>query len=84
MLAFHIYSNAILVEPFQSKQDRHCLATYDHIMTRLKKRGHTVNLQILDNEYIQAYISNIEYNWNCIFQLVPPNFHRRNNNEREI
>ena len=55
MLAYHFDTNTILVEPFQSRQDRHRIAAYNRIMTRLKKRGHTVDLQILDNEASQAY-----------------------------
>ena len=44
MLAYHIDNNTILVESFQSCQDRHCIASYNCIMMRLKKRGHTVDL----------------------------------------
>ena len=55
MLAYHVETNTILVEPFQLCQDRHRIAEYNRIMTRLKKRSHTVDLQILDNEAIQAY-----------------------------
>ena len=49
MLDYHVDTNTILVEPFQSLQDRHRIAAYNRIMTRLKKRGHTFNMQILDN-----------------------------------
>ena len=55
LLAYHVDTNAILVEPFQSRHDRHRIATYDRIMARLKNGVHTVEIQILDNEAIQAY-----------------------------
>ena len=78
MLAYHVNTNAILVKPLQSRKDRHHIAAYDCIMARLKNGGHTIDLQILDNEAIQAYKLAIESKWNCKFQLVPPNVHRRN------
>ena len=55
MLAYQVDTNTILVEPFQSRQDRHRIAAYNRIMTRLKNRGRTVGLQILDNEDSQSY-----------------------------
>ena len=75
MLAYHVDTNTILVEPFQSFQDHHRIAAYNRIMTRIKKRGHTVNLQILDNEASQAYKQTIQDTWGCAFQLVPPYVH---------
>ena len=53
-------------------------------MTRLKKRGHAVNLQILDNKASQAYIQTIQDTWGCTFQLVSPHVHQRNIAERAI
>ena len=50
MLAYHVESNVILVEPFQSRHDRHRLATANCIMFRLQKNVHKVDLQILYNE----------------------------------
>ena len=50
MLAFHCYSNAILIEPFQYCQDPHIIAAYSRIMKLLRERGHVVDLQVLDNE----------------------------------
>ena len=82
MMAFYVDTISILVEPFQSKQDIHCLFAYDSIMTRLKKRRHTVDLQILDNEDIQFYGNNIGDNWNFRFQIVSPSFYWRNAAER--
>ena len=55
MLAYHVDTHTILVEPFQSRQDCHCIAAYNRIMRRLNKRGHTADLQTLENEASQAY-----------------------------
>ncbi|KAL7531028.1 hypothetical protein ACHAXR_003813, partial [Thalassiosira sp. AJA248-18] len=84
MVAYHCDSNVILVEPFQSRKDRHRLAAYDKIMAALKKRGHAVNLQILDNEASEEYKDKITKKYGARFQLVPPNMPRRNAAERAI
>ena len=84
MLAYHVDTNVILVEPFQSKHDRHRLAAANRIMTRLQKNGHDVDLQILDKECSAAYKQQIEEKWKATFQLVPPDMHRRNIAERMI
>ena len=55
MLAYHVDTNVILVEPFASRHDCHRLAAADRIMSNLTKRGYGVNLQILDNECSAAY-----------------------------
>ena len=78
VLSYHVYNNVILVEPFESRHDHHRLTAADRIMTRLTKRGHGVDLQILDNECSAAYKLHIEENWGAEFQLVPPGVHRRN------
>ena len=74
MLAYHVDTNTILVEPFQSRQDRHPIAAYNGIMTRLKNCCHTIDLQILDNEASQASKQKIQDNWGRMFQLVPHTF----------
>ena len=84
MLAYHVDTNTILLEPFQSCQDRHRIAAYNRIMTRLKMRGQTVNLQILDNEASQAYKQTFQDTWGCTFQVLPPHVHRRIISERSI
>ena len=67
MLAYHVETNTILVEPFQSRQDRHRIAAYNRIMTHFKKRDHTVELQILYNETSQDYKQTIQDMWGCTF-----------------
>eukprot|EP00804_Cyclotella_cryptica_P030065 CCRYP_016955-RA/>CCRYP_016955-RA protein AED:0.37 eAED:0.35 QI:0/-1/0/1/-1/1/1/0/377 len=84
MLAYHCDSNAILVEPFQSRHDRHRIAVHGRIMTRLRNRGHLVEHQILDNEASKDYRHAITQVWKATYQLVPPNVHRANAAERAI
>jgi hypothetical protein len=84
MLAYHCDSNAILVEPFQSRSDRHRIPAYTRLMSRLQARGHTVDHQVLDNECSAEYIRTITEDWKATYQLVPPDVHRRNLAERAI
>lgn len=84
MVAYHCDSNSILACPFKTRQDVRRLAAYNSIKTRLKAKGHEVDLQILDNEDSAAYKKLITEEWGAKFQLVPPNMHRRNAAERAI
>jgi hypothetical protein len=86
MLAYHCDSNAILVEPFQSRNDRHRIPAYNRLMSRLKARGHIVDHQhqVLDNEASAEYIRVITEDWKATYQLVPPDIHRCNLAERAI
>ena len=84
MLAFHCESNAILIEPFQSRYDRHCIAACSRIMTRLRKSGHAVDLQVLDNKASKEYLQVITKTWKETLQLVPPDVYRHNAAERAI
>ena len=83
MVAYHS-SNLILVAPIKTGKYQHRLATYNSIMQRLKNRGLTTDLQILDNEASQNYKDTIKNKWGMDFQLVPPDIHRRNSEERAI
>ena len=84
MLAFHCNSNNILIEPFQSHHDRHRIAAYIRIMTRLRERGHTVDLKVLDNKARKEYCRVITQTWKANFQLVPPGVHHCNAAEHAI
>ncbi len=48
MVALHS-SNAILVQPFQTKKDAHRIAAYQALYTRLCQAGHPPTLHIMDN-----------------------------------
>ena len=76
MIAYHTNGNLILQQAFQTKSDRHRIAAYNAIMTRLAARGLSVDLQILDNEASSAYKQAITFTWRAQFQLVPPDMHR--------
>ena len=53
-------------------------------MQRLKNRGLTTDLQILDNEASQNYKDIIKDKWGVYFQLVKPDIHRSDAAEQEI
>ncbi len=78
MIAFHANSNLILQKAIKSKSDRHRIAAYNTIMTRLAACGLSIDLQILDNKASSAYTEAITFKWNATFQLVPPDMHCRN------
>jgi hypothetical protein len=84
MIAYHANGNLILQQEFQTKSDRHRIAAYTAIMTRLAAQGLSVDLQILDNEASSAYKQAITFTWKAKFQLVPPDMHRQNRAERAI
>ena len=84
MISYHCDANLILAEPFASIKDNHFLLAYDNIMRRLIKNKLTVYLQILDNEASSDYKRAITEKWNANDQLVPPNTHQSNIEERAI
>ena len=47
-------------------------------MTRLRERGHEVNLQVLDNEASKEYCQVITQSWKATFQVVTPDVHCHN------
>ena len=53
-------------------------------MTLLKTRVHVVDRQFLNNEASKEYRQHVTDIWKSTYQLVPPNFHRRNISERAI
>jgi hypothetical protein len=83
MVALHSESNAILVQPFQTKADTHRIAAYNILFERLKSRHATPDVHVLDNEASRAFLQSITNN-GCKYQLVPPHVHRRNRAERAI
>ena len=84
MIAHHANGNLILQQAFKTRSDKHRIAAYNAIMTRLAARGLAVDLQILDNEASADYKHAITVTWQVKFQLVPPDMHRRNQAERAI
>ena len=84
MIAYHCDSNTILQSPFVNRNDKHIIRAYNPIMQKLDDRGHHVDIQILDNEVSDSFKKKIRKYWGDTYQLVPPNFHRRNIAERAI
>ena len=84
MVAYYCDSNAILVAQFKTRKEKHRLEAYKSIMARLRKNGMNVNLQILDNEASSKVKHLIKEDLGIKYQLVPPDIHRRNVEERAI
>ena len=55
MVEYHCNTNAILIEPFQTREYRHRIPAYTRIMTRLKTQVHIIDHQVLDNEASKEY-----------------------------
>jgi hypothetical protein len=84
MIAFHTNGNLILQQAFKSKSDRHCIAAYNTIITRLGVPGLSVDPQILDTKSSSACKEEITFKWNATFQLIPQDMHRRSWAEHAI
>ena len=84
MIAYHCNANLILVLPFKSKKDTHCLLVYDKIIQILRDHKLTVDQQIIDNEASTDYKRVIKKKWNANYQIFTPNTHRHNAAERAI
>ena len=53
-------------------------------MLRLKSKGHSVDIQVLENRDSAEYFRTIVDEWNCNLQLVLTDYHHRNIAERAI
>jgi hypothetical protein len=84
MIAYHADGNLILQQAFKTRSDKHRIAAYNSIMTRLAACGLSVDLQILDNEASAAYKQAITFTWQSKFQLVLPEMHCCNRAECAI
>ena len=84
MVFFNFDSNTILQALFKTKADKHHLAAYNSIRSRLNSLGYKVDLQILDNKDSMEYKRFITEEWSSQYQLVPPDMHLRNAAEQAI
>jgi hypothetical protein len=84
MIAYHANGNLILQQAFKTRSDKHRIAAYNSIMTRLAAHGLSFDLQILNNEASAAYKQAIMFTWQSKFQLVPLEMHHCNRAERAI
>eukprot|EP00956_Cyclotella_meneghiniana_P017716 scaffold29109_cov56-Cyclotella_meneghiniana.AAC.5 len=78
MVMVEIDSNAILVEPMNSKKDKEMIRAYDALVLRLKRAGVVPKKHVLDNEVSEAMKNHIRDDLKFTMELVPPGCHRRN------
>ena len=81
MVAYGKDSNAIMVNPMKSEEGTELTRAYKFIQNTLKDRGLKPKNYILDNEFsntLKIFMTEEEE----LFQLVPPEIHRRNTAER--
>ena len=78
MVMVEIDSNAIIVEPMNSKKDKEMIRAYDALVLRLKRAGIVPKKHVLDNEVSEAMKDHIRDDLKFTMELVPPGCHRRN------
>ena len=78
MVMVEIDSNAILVEPINSRNDHELARAYRVLMTRLQQAEIVPKKHILGNEVSQAMKTIIKDKYKMAMELVPPGCHRRN------
>jgi hypothetical protein len=78
MVMVEIDSNALLVEPINSRNDHEIAREYRVLMTRLQHAGIVPKKHILDNEVSEAMKTFIKNKYKMAMELVPPGCHRRN------
>ena len=76
-------ANAILVRPIRSRKGSDLVKAIEDIHSYLTERGYKPAHQILDNEISTSLKNYLKAN-QVIFQLVPPNVHRKNAAEQAI
>ncbi len=83
MVAIHLNTNYIFVEPMRSRSKEEMIRACKKIINRMKAAGLGIRKHTLDNEAsdaIKQYIRQQQIQ----FELVPPGNHRRNKAERAI
>jgi hypothetical protein len=83
-ITYHSQCIVILCIPSANRTGKHQLTAYNSIMHRLAKRGHNIDLQILDNKISADFKSTIEDTYKAQYQLVLPKVHRCNTAKRII
>ena len=84
MVMVKIDSNAILVEPINSRNKHKLARAYRALMKRLQHAGIVPKKHILDNEILEATKTIIKDKYRMAMELVPPGCHRRNAGEVAI
>ena len=83
LVAYHCYDNNIITTPLKNITGSCILSGITKIHNKLRKRGLTPKLQIMDNEVsedLKKYFEDPDIQ----FQLVPPHMYRRNAAERAV
>jgi hypothetical protein len=78
MVMVEIDSNAILLEPLKSRQDKELIRAYDLLVTRLRRAGINPRKHVLDNEISENMKNHIRDHYQFQLELVLPRCHRRN------
>ena len=78
MVLVEIDSNAILVEPMKSREDKEMIRAYDALVQRLQAAGIKPRKHVLDNEVSNNMKHHIKQHHKFQMELVPPGCHRRN------
>ncbi len=78
MVMVEIDSNAILLEPMKSCQDREMICACDALTHCLLRAGVQPKKHVLDNEISSNMKEHIHTKYNFTVELVPPSFHCRN------
>ena len=78
VLMVEIDSNAILVEPMKSREDKEMIRAYDALVQRLTRAGCKPKKHVLDNEISNNMKNHIKDHHKFTLELVPPGCHRRN------
>ena len=78
MVMVEIDSNAILVEPINSRNDHEFARAYRVLMTHLQQARIVPKKHILDNKVSEAMKTIIKDKYKMAMELVPPGCHRRN------
>ena len=76
-------ANPILTYPLKSRQAHEIVKAWTTLHAQMTRHGHPITNIILDNECSNELRKALQKN-NIIFQLVPPDAHRRNAAERAI
>ena len=78
MVMVEIDSNAILVEPMKSRQDKEMIRAYDALVQRLQQAGIQPKKHVLDNKISNNMKAHIDRKYKFLIKLVPPGCHRCN------
>ena len=83
LVAYHYDANNILTTPLKNRTGTCILIVKSKIHDKLRKRGLTPKLHIMDNEVSEVLNKYFEDS-DIQFQLVPPHMHWRNVAERSV